>query len=100
MYVSTYIHGSPVAPCTCPREIRDSSVLPKLLEERATRYDRRDNYGAYNGEAGNWPVNVRTNIQFPTPKLYAVTLMTILLTTAINDSIWLLSRRVSMWRIR
>ena len=35
MYVSTYIHGPPVAPCTCPREIRDSSVLSKLVEERA-----------------------------------------------------------------
>lgn len=35
---------------------------------------------------------------FRTPELYAAALLTIILTTGINGAIWLLSRRMSMWR--
>ena len=51
------------------------------------------------GRQGIGPLMSELTYSFQTPELYAVTLMTILLTTAINGSIWLLSRRLSMWRI-
>ncbi len=35
---------------------------------------------------------------FRTPELYAVALLTIILTTSINGTIWFLSRRMSAWR--
>lgn len=48
---------------------------------------------------GIGPLMSELTYNFSTPQLYAVVLLTILLTTSINGSIWLLSRRMSIWRI-
>ena len=51
------------------------------------------------GRHGLGQLMFQLSYNFRTPELYAVTLLTIIFTTSINGSIWLLSRRMSAWRI-
>ncbi len=51
------------------------------------------------GRQGLGQLMFQLSYNFRTPELYAVTLLTIVITTSVNGSIWLLSRRMSSWRI-
>ena len=51
------------------------------------------------GRHGLGQLMFQLSYNFRTPELYAVTLLTIIVTTSINGLIWFLSRRMSAWRI-